>query len=276
MTTTQSARPRPEVRSTVQVHPVTQGRVIASEWTKLRTLRSSWITMGLAAGALALLGLLGGIITNSNWDQMDPERAARFNPIDTALIGVNFAQLAIAVLGVLVISGEYSTGMIRSSLGAVPKRLPVLWAKLLVFGVATLVTMEIAAFAAFWLGQAGLGSHGTTISAPGALRAVIGTGLYLTVVGVLSVAFGFIIRPTAGGISAAIGLLLVLPGLMNILPQSWQNDISPYLPSNAGAALYTQHPDPGTLAPWTGFAVFVLYAAVAVVIGAVLLQRRNA
>ncbi len=260
----------------VLVEPVTQRRVIASEWLKLRTLRSSWITMGLAVAALALLGLLIGIITNSNWNHMNPARIARFNPVDASLGGVNFAQLAIAVLGVLVISGEYSTGMIRSSLGAVPKRLPVLWAKLLVFGAATLVLMEIAAFAAFWLGQAALAGHGTTISAPGALRSVIGTGLYLTVVAVLSVALGFIIRSTAGAISAVIGLLLVLPGIMNILPQSWQDNVSPYLPSNAGSDIYTQHPDPGSLAPWTGFAVFCLYAAVAVVISAVLLDRRNA
>ena len=276
MTITATALPPAPSRPAVRVEPVSQGRVLASEWVKLRTLRSSWITMGLAVAALALLGLLIGVVTNANWSQMRPGRLAEFNPIDTSLAGVNFAQLAIAVLGVLVISGEYSTGMIRSSFGAVPKRLPVLWAKLLVFGAATLVLMEIAAFAAFWLGQAGLGTHGTTISAPGALRAVIGTGLYLTVVAVLSVALGFLIRSTAGGISAVIGLLLVLPGLMNILPQSWQENISPYLPSNAGAAVFTLHPDAGTLAPWTGFAVFCLYAAIAVAVSAVLLNRRNA
>lgn len=277
MTVIAPVDPRTLDRQTaVAVQPVSQRRVISSEWVKLRTLRSSWITMGCAVAALALLGLLIGIITNANWATMDPDRIAGFNPVDTSLAGVNFAQLAVAVLGVLVISGEYSTGMIRSSLGAVPKRLPVLWAKLLVFGAATLVLMEIAAFGAFWLGQAGLAAHGTTISAPGALRAVIGTGLYLTVVAVLSVALGFIIRSTAGGISAVIGLLLVLPGIMNILPQSWQIHVSPYLPSNAGAAVFTQHPDPGTLEPWTGFAVFCVYAAVAVGISAVLLNRRNA
>lgn len=275
MTITQSARPTTGSRRVVAVQPVSQRRVIASEWVKLRTLRSSWITMGLAFAALPVLGLIIGIVTNSNWSRMRPGRLAGFNPVDSSLGGVNFAQLAIAVLGVLVISGEYSTGMIRSSLGAVPKRLPVLWAKLLVFGLATFVVMEIGAFAAFFLGQAGLASHGTTISAPGALRAVIGTGLYLTVVGLLSVALGFIIRSTAGGISAVVGLLLVLPGIMNILPQSWQDNISPYLPSNAGSDLYTQHADAGSLAPWTGFAVFCLYAVVAVVVGAVLLERRN-
>jgi ABC-type transport system involved in multi-copper enzyme maturation permease subunit len=276
MSTTAPARSAGPVQRAVQVQPVSQRRVITSEWIKFRTLRSSWITMGVAVAALAVLGLLIGVITNANWSHLDPDYASRFNAVDVSLRGSNFAQLAIAVLGVLIISGEYSTGMIRSSLGAVPQRLPVLWAKLAVFGAATLVLMEIASFAAFWLGQAGLGAHGTTISSPGAVRAVIGTGLYLTVVGILSVAFGFIIRSTAGGISAVIGLLLVLPGIMNVLPQTWQNHISPYLPSNAGGAVTTVHPDPGTLAPWTGFAVFCLYAVVAIIIAAVLLNRRNA
>ena len=260
----------------VQVHPVSERRAISSEWIKLRTLRSSWITMAVAVAALAVLGLLIGIITNANWSHLDPDYAAHFNAADVSLRGATFAQLAIAVLGVLFITGEYSTGMIRSSLGAVPRRLPVLWAKLAVFGAATLVLMEIAAFAAFWLGQAGLGSHGTTIGAPGVLRAVFGTGLYLTIVGVLSVALGFIIRSTAGGISAVVGLLLVIPGVMSVLPQSWQNHIVPYLPSTAGTAVATVHPDPGTLAPWTGFAVFILYAVIAVTVSAVLLNRRNA
>lgn len=276
MSTTAPAPSNDAVRRVVPVHPVSQRRVLTSEWIKFRTLRSSWITMGVAVAAMAVLGLLIGIITNANWSHRDPQFAARFNAIDVSLRGSNFAQLAIAVLGVLIISGEYSTGMIRSSLGAVPKRLPVLWAKLAVFAAATLVFMEIASFAAFWLGQAGLGSHGTTISAPGALRSIIGTGLYLTVVGLLSVALGFIIRSTAGAISAVIGLLLVLPGIMNVLPQSWQDHISPYLPSNAGAAVTTVHPDPGTLAPWTGFGVFCLYAVIAIVISAVVLNRRNA
>ena len=261
---------------TVQVQPVSQRRVIVSDRVKFRTLRSSWITMGVAVAALAVLGLLIGVITNANWAHLDPDRAANFNAVDTSLRGINFAQLAIAVLGVLVISGEYGTGMIRSSLGAVPQRLPVLWAKLVVFGAATLLLMELASFAAFWLGQAGLASHGTTISASGAVRSVIGTGLYLTVVGLLSVALGFIIRSTAGGITAVIGLLLVLPGIMNVLPQSWQDNISPYLPSNAGAVITTVRADPGSLAPWTGFGVFCLYAVVAIAVSAVLLKRRNA
>ena len=118
----------------------------------------------------------------------------RFEPIGDSLTGINFSQLAIGVLGVLFITGEYGTGMIRSTLAAAPKRLPVLWAKAILFTAVTLVSMEIAALVAFFAGQAALGSHGTTITAAGALRATVGTGLYLTVVALLGIALGFIIR----------------------------------------------------------------------------------
>jgi ABC-2 type transport system permease protein len=265
-----------DFRSSVEVGDVTWRRVAASEWVKLRSLRSSWLTMGIAVAALVGIAVVGGILTNQDWSHMRPQRRANFQPIDASLTGVAFAQLAIGVLGVLFISGEYGTGMIRSTLGAVPRRLPVLWAKLAVFGAVSLVLMEISAFLAFFLGQAALGSHGTSISAPGALRAVIGTGLYLTGVGLLGVALGFLIRITAGGIAALVGLLLLLPGIMNILPQSWQDTVTPYLPSSAGGAVYQIRVDPGTLTPWTGFGVFCLYVVVAIVVAAFFLRRRDA
>jgi hypothetical protein len=152
----------------------------------------------------------------------------------------------------------------------------VLWAKLAVFGTVSLVLMECASFTAFFLGQLTLQTHGVSITAPGALRAVVGSGLYLTVVAVLGVALGFLIRSTAGGIAALVGLLLVLPGVMNILPQSWQDHLTPYLPSVAGGAVYQIRVDPGTLAPWSGFGVFLAYAAVAVAVAGVVLVRRDA
>lgn len=256
--------------------PVTLARVLSSEWVKLRSLRSSWITLILAIAAMLLVAVVGGILTNQDWAHMHPGELARFEPIGRSLTGLNIAQLAIGVLGVLFITGEYGTGMIRSTLGAAPKRLPVLWAKTILFGAVTFVLMEISCFIAFFAGQAALGSHGTTISAAGALRATVGSGLYLTVVAVLGIALGFIIRSTAGGIAALFGILLVLPGILAILPESWQTNVAPYLPSNAGAALYDLRPDAGTLAPWTGFAVFCLYAVVALIAAAIVLERRDA
>ena len=166
--------------------------------------------------------------------------------------------------------------MIRATFGAVPTRLPVLWAKLAVFASVVFSVCLVSSFAAFLGGQALLGTHGVSLGAPGALRAVFGVALYLTVTGLLGVAFGFIIRNTAGGIAALFGLLLVLPGLSNLLPTSWQNSVVPYFPSNAGQALYTQRADGATMHPWPGFALFVGYLAIAVIAAAVTLRRRDA
>jgi ABC-type transport system involved in multi-copper enzyme maturation permease subunit len=202
---------------------------------------------------------------------------ADFQPLDLNLVGVQLAQLAIGVLGVLVITAEYSTGMIRASMSAVPKRLPVLWGKAVVYGVTTLVLMVPAALIAFIIGQAILsGGHlpHLGLGDPGVARAVIGAGLYLTVVGLFGLGIGAIVRNTAGGIAAFAAIMFVLPPLMNVLPSSWNNAASPYLPLAAGQSLMaisgTDH-----LSPWSGFGLFVGYAAAALVIAAVLLRRRD-
>lgn len=273
---TVAAPTRPTRPTRVEVHPVTQARVLRSEWLKMRTLRSTLIVLGLTIVALVGIALLIGAVTNSHFASMSPDERAHFSAIDRVLGGVNIAQLTIGVLGVLLVTGEYSTGMIRATFAAVPRRLPVLWAKLAVFAVVVFVTCLVASFAAFFAGQATLGSHGVGLSAPGALRAVVGVALYLTVVGLLGVAFGFIIRNTAGGIATLFLLLLVLPGLSNLLPASWQNSVVPYYPSNAGQALYTQRADHAMMQPWPGFGLFVGYLAVAVLLAALTLRRRDA
>ncbi|HEV7209626.1 MAG TPA: ABC transporter permease [Mycobacteriales bacterium] len=255
---------------------VTQGQVIASEWIKLRSLRSSWFTFVAAIVGMIGIGLLVSAVTNAHWGQLGPDERAHFDPVTRSLTGVYLAQLAVGVLGVLVISGEYATGMIRATFGAVPTRLPVLWAKLAVFAAVTFVLMLISSFVAFLGGQQLLTTHGTTLGAPNALRAVVGVALYLTVVGALGIALGFLIRSTAGGIATLFGLLLVLPTIGQVLPASWQVHILPYLPGNAGAALFTLHPDPGTLSPWIGFAVFCGWAAAALLGASVLMMRRDA
>ncbi len=123
----------PIPRASVEVHPVTQTRVLRSEWIKLRTLRSTLIVLALTVVGIVGIGLLIAAVTNQNFATMSAGDRAHFNAIDRVLGGVNIAQLTVGVLGVLVITGEYSTGMIRATFGAVPKRLPVLWAKLAVF-----------------------------------------------------------------------------------------------------------------------------------------------
>ncbi|MDH6124017.1 ABC transporter permease subunit [Kitasatospora sp. GP82] len=257
---------------------VTLPRVVNSEWIKFRSLRSSYWTLAATVVLTIGFGALFCWATVNRWDHLPPDERAHFTPVEHSLRGYFLAQMAIGVLGVLVVTGEYSTGMIRASLSAVPRRLPVLWAKTAVFGAITWVVATVSCVVAFFLGQAILaGKHlDTTISAPGVTRVVLGMGLYLTAVGLLAVGIGTLIRNTAGGIAAVFGTLLVLPLLAEALPSSWQDNIVPYLPGNAGQALATLHQGPHDLAPWTGFGVLCLYVVAALIGAAVVLKRRDA
>jgi ABC-type transport system involved in multi-copper enzyme maturation permease subunit len=253
---------------------VTLAHVIRSEWIKFRTLRSSWATLSAAMLALIVLGLVIGYNIGKNYTGLAPEDAAASGPLQ----GYHGAQLLIGVLGVLFVSGEYSTGMIRSTLAAVPRRVPVLAAKAIVFGSIALVTMVASTFAAYFGAQLFLAhyGHGGSLSDPGALRAVIGTGVYLALIGLLGGALGWIVRNTAGGISSLVGLLLVVPVLFQVLPGAWASDILKYLPSEAGSAFVTSVSLPGTLTPAVGFGVLVAWVAAAMVTAVVLLRRRDA
>ncbi len=257
---------------------VTKLGVLRSEWTKLWSLRSTRWSLLFAFVTMAGLGPLIAAVTMSRWAHLTQHERATFDPINTALGGYHLAQLAIGVLGVLVISGEYSTGQIRSTFMAVPRRLPVLWAKAATFAAVTLVLTLLASLIAFFVAQAILTQHHVNVSigqAP-ALRAVIGTGLYMVVLGVFALSLGALVRNTAGGIAIFAGVLFVLPGLVHVLPASTFNAINPYLPSNAGADVLSNTTDPGMLAPWTGFGVFCAYMVVMFVASAVLLVRRDA
>ncbi len=276
-TMTQAATTAPAAGQ--QTLRVTQPRVLLSEWTKFRSLRSTVYTL-LTAVVLSIgIGALFSAVSASQYHTFSLADKASFSPISTSLNGMLFAQLAIGVLGVLLISGEYSTGMIRSSLTAVPKRLPVLWAKLGVFaGVVFAVTL-VTSFVSFFLGQALLSSHhlNVAISAPGALRSVIGAALYATVAGMIGMALGGLLRNTAAGISAFVAAFFVIPPLTGLLPSSWSSHFAPYLPSNAGEVLFGGArglADP--LAPWTGFGVLCAYAVVLIGFAAWRLRRADA
>jgi ABC-2 type transport system permease protein len=258
---------------------VTQPRVLLSEWTKFRSLRSTVWTL-LTAVVLSIgIGALFSAVSASQYHTFSAADRASFNPISTSLNGMLFAQLAIGVLGVLLISGEYSTGMIRSSLTAVPRRLPVLWAKLGVFAGVVFSVILVTSFVSFFLGQALLSSHhlGVSISAPGALRDVIGAALYATVAGMIGMALGGLLRNTAAGISTFVAVFFVIPPLTDLLPSSWTSHFVQYLPSNAGEVLFgggrdLAHP----LAPWTGFGLLCAYAAVMIGLAAWRLRRADA
>ena len=256
---------------------VTQRRVALSEWTKLRSVRSTRWSLAIAVLLVLGIGILACTVFESRWPHLSVADRLRFHPLRVTLAGVNFAQLAIGVLGVLVITAEYSTGMIRASFSAVPKRLPVLWGKALVFGTVAFAISLPSVFAVFFIGQGILsGRHiDIALSHPGVVRALFGAALFLTVMGLFGLGLGAIVRNTAGGIAALAAIVFVLPPVMDLLPSSISNAVDPYLPSNAGGAIWTITPDPGTLAPWTGFALFCGYAALALVIAAVLMRRRD-
>jgi ABC-type transport system involved in multi-copper enzyme maturation permease subunit len=257
---------------------VTQARVFRSEWTKLWSLRSTRWTLLVAILGMAGLGPLIATVQMNRWDHMGLDDRLHFNPINTGLGGYHFAQLAIGVLGVLVLTGEYSTGQIRSTFMAVPKRLPVLWAKAGTFATVTFVLMLISGLIAFLASQSILTQHHvqTSLGHAPALRAWVGAALYLAVLGVLALSLGAIVRNTAGGIALFAGLLFVVPGLAAILPTSTQNAINPYLPSVAGQTILSGTRDAHTFSPWGGFALFCGYTVLAVLVAAVLMRRRDA
>ena len=258
---------------------VTQSRVARSEWTKLWSLRSTRWSLLAAVFSMIALGIIISAVQMGRWGSLSLHDQMTFDSINRAVGGWNLAQLAIGVLGVLVISGEYTTGMIRSSLMAVPKRLPVLWAKLGVFSAVTFVLMLAATLISFFAVQAIVSSHHVqhSLGDPHALRAVVGTALFLTALGALGLGLGALVRNTAGGIAAFVGLLFVLPGITALLPASTGDAISPYLPLNAGTTVASSTFDnPHHLSTWGGFAVFCGYTTVIIAAAAVRLARADA
>jgi ABC-type transport system involved in multi-copper enzyme maturation permease subunit len=240
---------------------VTGPRVVRSEWAKLWSLRSTWITLGLGLLFMLAFGTIGVLRYKSmttSGQPMDPDFASA-TAISLALFGVPFSMIALGVLGVLTTAGEYSTGMIRSTLAAVPKRLPVLWSKAAVYGVIAFVVGAIGAVIAFAISSAVLSgtSKAMTFSDSGVLRSLLGVGVYLALVGVIGVALGALLRSTAGGISALVGSFLLVPGLMSLLPKSWRDDLTPYLPSNAGESIFALHHQAGTLTAGAGLLVLL-------------------
>jgi len=257
---------------------VTQTRVILSEWTKLHSLRSTrWSVLAAVVLTIGLPAIFAAV-TSSHWGSMSPHERADRHPLDIALAGVNLSQLAVGVLGVLVVTGEYATGMIRATFTAVPKRLPVLWAKIIVFGVVTFVLTLPSVLVAFWVSQAILARHHilqTSLSAPGVARSVIGGAVYLTLFGVFCMALGAIVRNTAGGIATFVAVFFVIPPLLNVFPTSWQNAINPWIPNSAWRSIFQLTHSSHSLSPAGGLAVTLGYIAFAVALTAFLLVRRD-
>jgi ABC-type transport system involved in multi-copper enzyme maturation permease subunit len=281
---------------------VTQVRAMASEWIKFRSLRSTWWSIGIALLISVGLGIAFSALRGN-----DIASHGGFEPDPTALSlrGFYLAQLAVAVLGVLFVTGEYSTGMIRATLSAVPRRVPVWVAKIAIFAAVIFAITLVAAFVAFLGGQAVLSTYhvhggftvgprggiaftpgvsagalhslGVSLAHAGSVRAIFGAALYMVGVGLLGLGCGFIVRNAGGAIAAVFGLLLVLPLLAQALPSNLQQHVSKFLPLLAGTSgMLTQSPGPDQLGPWTGLGVFALYVIAALGIGLYVLRRRDA
>jgi ABC-type transport system involved in multi-copper enzyme maturation permease subunit len=255
--------------------------LLLSEWTKLRSVRSTiWALVTLVVATIGFTTLLTWLAT-SQWDTFTELQKAQVLADPTGQIlgsGFQFSQLAICVLGVLVMTAEYSTGTIRASVLAVPVRTPMLAAKALVFAVLVFVVTEVAAFPSFFIGAAILHSRApVSLGDPGVLRAVIGAGLYGMVLGVFAIAIGTLVRHTAGAITGIIGFVLVLSPLALLLPGTIGQHIHAYLPTVAGQSIVTsvQGPD-DLLTAWQGFGVFGLWTAALMVLAGYALKRRDA
>jgi len=282
MTTTSPVAPAREPAGPAAERHAGFAGLLRAEWTKIRSVRSTvWTLVIFVVVCIGFTALITWL-TETHW--YGPKAGPRdvraiSDPVSFILgTGVGLGQLAIGVLGVLVITSEYSTGVIRASLLAVPRRLPMLAAKAVVFAVLLIVVTEIVAFCSFFAGSAILHAHvPVSLSGSGVTRAVVGAGLYLTVLGLLALAIGTMIRHTAGAISTIIGVVFVLPILSGLLPSSWGAHINAYLPEQAGTLITHTHEQSGDLlSPWQGFGVLCIWTVLALAAAAYLLERRDA
>ncbi|MGX5187211.1 ABC transporter permease [Streptomyces avermitilis] len=252
-------------------------QVVRSEWTKIRSVASTVWTLSLAVVVTIALGMLISALAGNEFDKMDPRDRLSFDPTFISFAGMSLGQLAMIVFGVLVVSNEYSTGMIRSSLAAVPQRGTFLFSKIAVAAGLALVVGIVTSFAAFFLGQAMLGSHRASISDAGVLRAVIGGGLYMTLIAMFSMGVAAMLR------SPMLSLGILMPFfflISNILGNvSATKKIGRFLPDQAGSKIMqvvTPLGDDTPYGPWGGFGIMVLWVVLALAGGYALLKRRDA
>ena len=250
--------------------------ILRSEYCKLRSVRSTlWALLSAVVFNVVVAALLAVFVSG----RLSAREQSSIDSVRLSLGGLHLSQVAIGVLGVLVITSEYGTGLIRATLSAVPQRRLVLAAKAIVFAGAALVVAVASSFAAFFLFQALRSGDDlkATLGEPGVLRAVIGGGLYPVVLGLFGLGLGAIIRSSAGAVAALLGALFVPPLLADLLPHSWQTTITPYVPMESGGQIFIAvHRDPGSLSAWTGFGVLCLYAATALAAGFFLIKHRDA
>ncbi len=275
---------------------------VRSEWTKIRTIRSTWICLGLALVLGIALSILVPSLVAHNWAHRGLQDKANYDPTSLPLVGVGLAQLVMGVFGALVITSEYSSGSIRTSLAAVPRRGIFLGAKATVLGFLTFVVAEILTFAAFLVGSSVLLASGgqtmkpnetlaqqlmashipvATLATSGVALAVFRSGLYLALITLFVLGLGFIIRNTAGTIATFVAIILIIPAILGVLPASIKRPIVEHMPSALGSSMASTHQRTtdfaGTLIdPWGATALLAIYVLVMLLLAWVLLKRRDA
>jgi hypothetical protein len=256
---------------------VTQRRVIRAEFTKLRSLPSAAWSLLISIVVIIGFGVLYSSLRAAR-PPHGPAAVAGFDPTSVSLAGVEVAMLVTGVLGVLFITGEYATGQVRSTFTAVPRRLPVLYGKAVVLALATFAACALAALAAFALGQGILSAHhlGASLGDPGAVRAVLGSALFLAAAALFGLGMGTLLRSTAGATGVLFGALFALQVIAGLLPETWSDQVSRYLPGPAGLDITATAPDSASLGPWTGIGLFCLYPAAGLVLASWRLRRQEA
>jgi hypothetical protein len=266
---------------TFDVHP---GRVTgflgpngAGEWVKLRSVRSTCYPLAATALSALAVALLACATTVSRWPVLTPSEKASLDPTGLSFAGWPVAQLIVGVLGALVMTSEYGTGLIRVTLAAMPQRGTLLAAKCAVFGAIVLAAGEVLAFITFFTGQSVLSARHVqvTLAHPGATRAVLAVGLYLAVVALVDTGLGTVIRHTAGAVTALVGGLFVAPTVVSLLPSHWSHDIGRYLLANAGNRLWLINPGQPLMSVPFAFALCTGYLLVILAAAFYLIRRRD-
>lgn len=254
------------------------GELLAAEWVKVRSVRSTWLSVAAAAVLVAGVGYAVASGTASGWGSMSAEARARFDPVSEPLFGGVFAQVVMGTLGVLAVSSEYTTGLIRTSVAATPQRWRLLAAKAAVLGGFALVVGAVLLGGTFWVDQAVLspGSGGVSLADPGVFRAVSYSVLYMVIVTLLGVGVGAVVRHSSGAVAVLFAVVFGVPQVLDHLPPRWHDDLARFGLERAAVGAVAVRPAPGVLfSPTVSLLVCAGYAVVALAAAFVLFERRD-
>ncbi|MDN0195799.1 ABC transporter permease subunit [Streptomyces sp. S.PNR 29] len=252
-------------------------QVIRSEWTKIRSVASTVWTLSVAVVVTVALGMLISALSKHEFDRMSARERLAFDPTFISFAGMSLGQLAMIVFGVLVVSNEYSTGMIRTSLAAVPQRGTFLFGKIAVATVLALAVGLATSFVTFFVGQAMLGDLKASINDPGVLRAVIGGGLYMALIAMFSMGVAAMLRSPMLSLGVLMPFFFLISNILGNVDAT--KKVGRFLPDQAGSTIMQVVPpvdDDTPYGPWGGLGILVLWVIAALAGGYVLLRKRDA